>query len=123
MNDQQLARLKAITEELRQIGRDCHDQFLNRTSAADYKVDFFGEVKPYAEHVTELLKEWQPLAMQWIREAKPRYIFVPQLLDADENLTIVSVTAFQKDTRKKRFLNTISAIEHTLTTMLDQLGS
>lgn len=121
MKDQELTRLRTLTEALKQIAGQCLDQFVNRTSEADYEVDFYGTVKPFADNVTDILTEWKPLVLEWIKTAKPSYVFLPQVLDAEENLTIVSVTAFQKDTRRKRYLNTISAIEHTMSTILSQI--
>lgn len=121
MTHEQLSRLKTLTEQLRDFNNRAYDQFVNQTKSPDYEVDFFGEVKPFADQVTNALEEWQPLVMDWLRVAKPSYVFVPQIVDAVDNLTIVSVTSFQKDTRRKRFLNTISAIDYTLEMISNQI--
>lgn len=121
MNQEDTVRLKFLTETLREAEKKALDQFVNRTKGENYDVDFYGEVKPFADHVTHVLEEWQPLVMEWLRTDKPSYVFVPQIVDLVDNLTIVSVTAFQKDTRRKRFLNTISAIDYSLETILQQL--
>lgn len=123
MNEEEVLRLKELTTDLRQAAEHAHEQFVNRTKQPEYEVDFHGEVKPFADRVTYLLEEWQPLVMKWIQTAKPSYVFVPQIVDAVDNLTIVSVTGFQKDTRRKRFLNTISAIYYTLDQILLQVDT
>ncbi len=122
MRREEYIRLRELTVVLRENAQMAHDQFVHRSRTSDYQVDFYGEVKPFADRVTQILEEWEPLVMEWLKSDKPNYVFVPQIVDAVENLTIVSVTAFQKDTRRKRFLNTISAIDYCLDTILQQIS-
>ncbi|HET6871996.1 MAG TPA: YppE family protein [Sporolactobacillaceae bacterium] len=121
MNESQLHRLREITDELKKLNGYLKTHFIEVTKKEGYEVDFYGVVKPFADHMTKLLEEWQPLLMDWLRWKKPKYVFVPQIIDTVDNLTIVSVTAFQKDTRRLRFLNTIHAIDHVLDTILEQI--
>jgi hypothetical protein len=122
MEMSQLHRLRDITDELRRQNLLLNTHFIEETKREGYEVDFYGKVKPFADHVTRLLEEWQPLVMEWLKWKKPKYVFVPQILDTVDNLTIVSVTAFQKDTRRLRFLNTIKAIDYVLEAILEQIS-
>jgi hypothetical protein len=122
MEMSQLHRLRNITDELRRQNQLLNTFFIEETKNEGYEVDFYGKVKPFADHVTRLLEEWQPLVMEWLKWKKPKYVFVPQILDTVDNLTIVSVTAFQKDTRRLRFLNTIKAIDYVLEAILEQIS-
>jgi len=117
----ELQRLRELTSELSGLNQQLKTHFIEVTKKEGYEVDFYGVVKPFADHVTKLLEEWQPLVMEWIKWKKPKYVFVPQILDTVDNLTIVSVTAFQKDTRRLRFLNTIHAIDHVLVAVVEQI--
>jgi hypothetical protein len=121
MEESQLNLLREITNELRRLNQLLMTHYIKETKAEGYEVDFFGKVKPFADNVTKLLDEWQPLVMEWLKWKKPKYVFVPQIMDTVDNLTIVSVTAFQKDTRRLRFLNTINAIDYVLEAILEQI--
>ncbi|RYL88862.1 DUF1798 family protein [Sporolactobacillus sp. THM7-4] len=114
-------RLRQLTAELRKANRDAHDQFVNRTLQDDYETDFYGEVKPFADKMQRLIDEWRPLATGWVIRRKPKYVYPIQIKDTCDNLSIVCVTAFQKDTRRRRFFETIKSIDYVLENMLDQL--
>lgn len=111
MDAQKYLRLHDLTELLREKNRIAHNQFVERTRKAGYEMDFYGEVKPFADAVQQLVDDWRPLALAWIKEKRPHYLFPQQIDDTSENLTIIAVTAFQKDTRRRRFLETIKAID------------
>ncbi|MFC4617763.1 YppE family protein [Camelliibacillus cellulosilyticus] len=122
MNQEALQRLKDLTERLKELNDQAHDQFTQRTRSENYEVDFYGEVKPFADAVLKVVDEWKPLVFEWIQTAHPKYIYFPQINDTYDNLTIISVTAFQKDTRRKRFLDTVSSIKYVLDLIIEQLS-
>ncbi|MTT32610.1 DUF1798 family protein [Terrilactibacillus sp. BCM23-1] len=121
MDSNKFQTLKLLTEKLRLKNKALHDIFIERTTHPEEEIDFFGMVKPFADELKEILEEFEPLVMTWVRECHPKYVYPLQVENLVENLSIVSVTAFQKDTRRKRFLNTIHAIDYALDTILEQL--
>jgi hypothetical protein len=114
-------KLRELTLRLRELNQNALQQFSKRTREEDYQVDFYNEVKPFADKVQELIDIWRPLAEGWVRYNKPKYVFPIQIKDTYDNLSIVCVTAFQKDTRKRRFYETIKSIDYVLENILDQL--
>ncbi|RYM06351.1 DUF1798 family protein [Sporolactobacillus sp. THM7-7] len=115
-------RLKQLSLQLRKKNRAAHDQFVRRTLKDDYETDFYGEVKPFADGMQEMIDEWRPLATKWVNSRKPRYVYPIQIKDTYDNLSIVCVTAFQKDTRRRRFFETIKAIDYVLDNIVEQLN-
>lgn len=121
MQQQADNKLRELTLRLRELNQNAHQQFSERTQEANYQVDFYNDVKPFADKVQELIDVWRPLAEAWVKRSKPKYVFPIQIKDTYDNLSIVCVTAFQKDTRKRRFYETIKSIDYVLENMLDQL--
>lgn len=121
--DSQSVRLKKLTETLKNGNREAYDQFMNHTLAGDYDTDFQRDVKPFADRYQAIINQWQPLVEGWVENRKPKYVFPVLIKDTCENLSIVIVTAFQKDTRKRRFIETIKAIDYVLDNVLDQLDA
>ncbi|MET1249722.1 YppE family protein [Sporolactobacillus sp. STCC-11] len=121
MHQQADNKLRELTLHLRELNQNAFQQFAKRTQEKDYQVDFYNEVKPFADKVQELIDIWRPLAEAWVRRSKPKYVFPIQIKDTCDNLSIICVTAFQKDTRKRRFYETIKSIDYVFDNMLDQL--
>ncbi|MBU8907297.1 DUF1798 family protein [Desertibacillus haloalkaliphilus] len=121
MEQNQQLRLKELTNELRRYNELARQQFVEDTCKTDYQVNFYERVKPFADAVLALADEWRPLAMQWVIEMKPTYVYGIQIKDTYENITISSVQAFQTDTKKKRFLEMIKSIDYVLATIEQQL--
>lgn len=113
--------LRKATKELKILNRKAHEQFVNVTSLPDYQVDFQGKVKPFADRMQSAVDAWKPIAESWVRTRQPRYIHPEQIKATCENLQIVCVTAFQKDTRRRRFIEMIEAVDYVLDTLLTQL--
>ncbi|TCP31599.1 uncharacterized protein DUF1798 [Scopulibacillus darangshiensis] len=122
MEDNMKDRLKQLTIQLKDYNNKAHSQFVGRTRQEGYNVDFFGEVKPFADDVLRLVDEWKPLALEWVKRDHPKYVYPIQINDTYDNLTIISVTAFQKDTRRRRFLETIKSIDYVLESIEKQLS-
>lgn len=118
MDEKKLKRFLTLTNELKDLNDKAYKQFTDHTKEKEYEMDFYGEVKPFADHVTALAEEWRDLALDWLADKHPRYVHRPQVMDTYDNLTIVCVTAFQKDTRRRRFINTIKSIDYVLDTVL-----
>ncbi|MFT9816254.1 YppE family protein [Lysinibacillus sp. RC46] len=76
--------------------------------------DFFVEVKPHADVIHQLLKEWQQEANEWIQKNKPKYMHTQQIASAVESMEQFVVQSFFKETSKKRFLDAIHSTSYTL---------
>ncbi|MCF6408191.1 YppE family protein [Pseudalkalibacillus salsuginis] len=114
-------RLKQLTQRLRELNEQAYRQFEERTCKDGYEVDFYGEVKPFADEVQILADEWKPLAVKWAIEEKPKYVYPIQINDTYENMTIAAVQAFQTDTKHKRFTSMTKSIEYILESIEIQL--
>ncbi|CAM3174699.1 YppE family protein [Sporolactobacillus spathodeae] len=115
-------RLAELTDQLKEISQKAYAQFYIQYKKADYKPDFQNEVKPFANRTDQILAEWSPLANKWVALNQPRYLHLQQIKDTCDNLTLISVTAFQKTTRQRRFIETIQAIDYVLDTLLSELA-
>ncbi|KOS63526.1 YppE family protein [Lysinibacillus agricola] len=80
----------------------------------DRTPDFFAEVKPYADDIHQLLKEWQQEANMWIRKNRPKYMHTQQIASVVESMEQFVVQSFYKETSKKRFLDAIHSTSYTL---------
>ncbi|GEB76082.1 YppE family protein [Sporolactobacillus inulinus] len=115
------SRLHQLTVKLREFNQTAYQQYAEQTQDEAYQTDFYGKVKPFADAMQKLVDEWRPLAEHWVRKCKPRYVFPIQIKDTSDNLTIICVTAFQKDTRRRRFYETIKSIDYVLENIQEQL--
>lgn len=80
----------------------------------DRAPDFFQEVKPHADHIHGLLKDWQQQADAWINEHRPKYMHTQQIASAVESMEQFVVQSFYKETSKKRFLDATHSTSYTL---------
>ncbi|BBN98867.1 YppE family protein [Sporolactobacillus terrae] len=115
------SRLHQLTVKLRELNQTAYKQYAEQTQDKAYQTDFYGKVKPFADAMQKVVDEWRPLAEHWVRKRKPRYVFPIQIKDTSDNLTIICVTAFQKDTRRRRFYETIKSIDYVLENIQEQL--
>lgn len=113
-------KLITLTKKLIELTEEARLQYVNRTHLDEYSVDFYGEVKPFADRTLHYLKEWEPLARQWVTENKPKYLYPIQIKNTFENLEMVSVVAWQKDTGPKKFNERVQSIEYVLEKIIEQ---
>jgi len=83
----------------------------------DRAPDFFAEVKPHADVIHQLLKEWQQEANIWIKKNQPKYMHTQQIASVVESMEQFVVQSFYKETSKKRFLDAIHSTSYTLTNL------
>ncbi|WP_010301016.1 YppE family protein [Kurthia senegalensis] len=88
----------------------------------EYDPDFFNEVKPYADHIDGVIKEWKQEMEMWIAEEQPKYVRMAQIDNASEQLGQVVVQSFYRKTSKKRFFESIQAVKYTCETILRARG-
>ncbi len=84
----------------------------------DRSPDFFAEVKPYADHMRDVLKQWQQQSYAWIEENHPKYMHKQQIDHAIDAMEQFFVQSFYKETSKKRFLQSVQSTQYTLSTLL-----
>ncbi len=113
--------LRELTAELLKINEEARLQYTTRTHLHDYKVNFYDEVKPFADKALMLLKEWEPLAREWVMENKPKYLYPIQIKNTYENIEMISVVAWQKDTGPKKFNERVQSVEYVLEKLLEEV--
>ncbi|MDT8859962.1 YppE family protein [Alkalihalobacillus sp. MEB130] len=115
MNEENRSRLLESTEQLRTLNKEAEKMYVEKVrSDQDYEADFFGVVKPFADKVDAIRKEWLPLAQQFVQEEKPLHLHPNQLQQTEENLEIVAIKSFFKETGKKRQMETFKSVEYVL---------
>ena len=88
----------------------------------DRSPDFYNEVKPYADEMHETLKLWKAEAYAFIEQKQPKYVHKVQIDNAIDAMEQFFVQSFYKETSKKRFLQSITAVKYTLDTLLRKMG-
>ncbi|WLR60237.1 YppE family protein [Guptibacillus hwajinpoensis] len=114
-------KLLKLTKQLITINEEARVQYTTRTHLDTYKVNFYEEVKPFADRALEILKEWEPLARAWVMENKPKYLYPIQIKNTFENIEMVSVVAWQKDTGPKKFNERVQSVEYVLEKIIEQV--
>ncbi|PRO66853.1 YppE family protein [Alkalicoccus urumqiensis] len=95
--------------------------FFKKYRLGDSEADFHGDVKPFADAVREDLEIWVPEILRLLEKKKPAYLHPQQIDQLTENFEMLSVTCFQKDTKKKRFREQYQSIDYTLS-MAEELA-
>ncbi|HEY4553600.1 MAG TPA: YppE family protein [Bacillaceae bacterium] len=114
MEEKELKKLTIILCEY------CHKaaEAFEKCKLAGQQEDFFSVVKPFADQVKELAEKWEPAAVQWCIENKPKHVHPIQIRNTAENLQMVSVKAFFPDTSKKKFNSHIQSIDFILNNVI-----
>lgn len=109
--------LKQLTEQLIVSCDDAVNRFY-KMREEDRDPDFFGEVKPYADHVHAQLKVWQQQSKQFIDLYQPKHFHYMQVDNAVEAMEQFTVQSFYKKTSKKRFIQSVQSVHYTLSKFL-----
>ncbi|ARK30356.1 YppE family protein [Halalkalibacter krulwichiae] len=121
MTEVNRSELKKLTEELIQLNQQAENHYL-KARQGQAEVDFWGMVKPFAEHVANIREQWLPLAQAFVRTEKPLHIHPNQLQQTEENLEIVAIKSFYKETSLKRQMETFKSVEFVLKQILVSLN-
>lgn len=113
MIENELEELKILTKQLLDLNEKAFTYF-KEYSQENKEVDFFQTVKPFADEVKGTIELWLPQVSRWLKWEKPSYLHAQQVEQLVENFEVLSVTCFQKDTKKKRFIEQYKSIEYTL---------
>ncbi|MED1205036.1 YppE family protein [Heyndrickxia acidicola] len=83
--------------------------------------DFFADVKPFADRVQKLCKEWLPAAISWVDSVRPKHLHTIQLKNTAENIQMVSIRCFYAETSLKQFNSHTGSIRYVLTRFLEEV--
>ncbi|MGC4376334.1 YppE family protein [Fictibacillus sp. Mic-4] len=106
-------QLLELTNEMQRLNRTAFSQYVNKTKEG-YTADFYKEVKPFADGVLHVSKQWAELAEKWVMDNRPKYLYPLQIQTTFDNINLVSVLAFQSDTKEKRLNEMIKSIDYVL---------
>lgn len=112
--------LKNLTAQLYKFNNEAHETFLKHRETGE-KGDFFQEVKPFADQVKVCCDEWEPLAVKWSVQEKPKNLHPMQIRNTAENIQMVSIRAFFPESSLKRFISHIQSVDFILRRMLEEL--
>ncbi len=122
MDENSKRSLYDITKQLAQLNDHAAKRYSEVKDDENYVVDFYNEVKPFADEVLEIANEWKKETLAWLKQNKIQYLYPMQIEDTYENLLFISVKAFQTDTRARRFNERIKSIDYVLHKILNQLN-
>ncbi|WP_378156117.1 YppE family protein [Chungangia koreensis] len=109
--------LKQLTIKLFNECEECLNRH-KRMREEDRSPDFFGEVKPHVDHFHAKIDEWEKQSKEWIASYRPKHVRVQQIDHAVDMMKQFLVQSFYKETGKKRFVQSIQAVQYTLETLL-----
>ncbi|TDQ41487.1 YppE family protein [Aureibacillus halotolerans] len=118
--DQNYSELLKLTQRLLHYTAEIKTQYID-VAPFTSEVDFYGDVKPFVDEVTQDIEAWKPLALEWVANEKPMYIHPIQIEKTVENLLMVAVQCFYTKTRKTRFLNTVEAVVYVMANVENHL--
>lgn len=113
-------QLKEMTRELLECNRQAAESF-RYCRKTGKQGDFYTEVKPFADKVKVLSEEWEPTAVKWVTDIRPKNLYPLQIKNTAENIQMVSIRAFFPDTSIKRFKSHIQSIEYVLERILEEI--
>ncbi|MGM0873950.1 MAG: DUF1798 family protein [Bacillota bacterium] len=115
-------KLIISSKELLQLMDDCKVRFeLINQKPEKTEALFFNEVKPTFELVMNHVKAWKPLAEEWIKEQKPKYIHLSQIESTIDNIEQVIMQSFYKDVNNQRFHNLHHSVEYIINSILTEI--
>lgn len=107
------SNLWILTSELLKLVQQA-DEVYETVRSTGKEMDFYTEVKPFADKMKSLSDEWEAEAKKWLMSQKPKYIHKQQITATLENLQIIAVQAFFPKTSYSRFKQTVHSVEYVL---------
>ncbi len=108
------------SHQLLQLLTDCKQRFESLHEKPEKtEAYFFEHVKPNFELIMGKTNGWEPLALEWVKEEKPKYIHHSQIESTMENIEQVVLQSFYKDINKQRFHNLHNSVEYLLNCIID----
>ncbi len=121
MDNQSRSELRESTIKLKRLNNEAEAFYTNKARKEGYEPDFFGTVKPFANEVKEVSEKWLPLAMAFVQQEKPLHLHPSQLQQTEENLEIVAIKSFYKETSLKRQMETFKSVDYVLEQVLQAM--
>lgn len=116
MNEQ----LIELTEQLLKYNQDFLTLYTEGRETNEQK-DFFEYVKPFADEVAKVNKEWTTRLRVWLDENKQNHLYPHQVDSISEHIERLSIQAFYPETSKTRFLNAQRTVEYFLKELGEEL--
>lgn len=117
-----MSNLYNLTTELIADIDEAFHIYKTQTKLRVDEADFYKEVKPFADRIHFRVKEWEPLAREWVIGNKPKYLYPIQIKTAAENIGYLGVYVFQKKMKEKRITEMVKSVLYVLNQMKDQLS-
>lgn len=113
-------QITLLTEQLLIEVEECYLRF-NKTKKKTIQYDFFKQVKPYCDHINNILKVWEKEVIQWIKEERPKYLVTMQIKSIVEHIEHISLQSFYGDSSKKRMKDRKESVIFILNNILHSL--
>lgn len=115
--------LKELTLILQQYTDESLQRFeMVKKAQEKIEYDFFQDVKPYADLVKSTADKWKSFCLIWIENESPKHMHPPQIVSAIDNLNLISVQSFFKDSKEKRFKEMYHALQYLFENILEKLA-
>ncbi|MFC0470238.1 YppE family protein [Halalkalibacter kiskunsagensis] len=123
MDERTRSHLLELTKELSSLNKEAERFYVEARKEEGYEPDFFGVVKPFAKKVDRIRTEWLPLAQKFVQQEKPMHLHPSQLQQTEENLEIVAIKSFYKETSRKRQMETFKSVEYVLNQLIGAIDA
>ncbi|MBH0168362.1 YppE family protein [Fictibacillus sp. 18YEL24] len=114
--------LYTLTTELIADIDEAFHIYKTETKTRETEADFFTEVKPFADRIHYRVKDWEPLARDWVIANKPKYLYPIQIKTAAENIGYLGVYVFQKKMKDKRITEMVKSVLYVLNQLKNQMA-
>ncbi|TXC93247.1 DUF1798 family protein [Metabacillus litoralis] len=110
------------SRELFLILDDCKKRFESINQKPEKTEElFYQDVKPMFELALDKVQMWKPLAEEWVKMNKPKYIHSAQIDSTIDNIEQIVLQSFYKDINKQRFHNLYNSVEYVLSSILSEI--
>lgn len=109
----EVVNAKTLSQQLIKDVDRIQQQFWTTRERED-EYDFFTTVKPEADRIHSYTEDWVKETKMWIKEKGPKYIHANQIDETAENINLIAVQCFFKNTSKKRFFDMCQSVTYVL---------
>ena len=69
-----------------------------------------------------IVDQWNDLALQWMKDEKPKNLHPSQIINTAENIEMISIQAFFPESSYKRFISHSQSVHYVLVNVLNQIS-
>ncbi|ANB56391.1 hypothetical protein GFC29_1436 [Anoxybacillus sp. B7M1] len=113
-------QLRRLTNELLKYNDEIL-QIAEKAVNSHEQPDFFQQVKPFADAVSQTVEKWRQEALAWIRTERPQHVHSQQIEATSENIEKIVVEAFYPAVKLRRLKQFHQSIDYTLTLVSERL--